>query len=127
MNTEVGFELAKLLTEKNVIFKEAKKIYNHPDYSNNNELLNGSIISNAEGDLYDCYLAAPTITDVVMWLYEEHGIWIEVRRVSNFDEIRFQSYIDEKPLVGDLGGYLSQDLPTEAYKAAIEYTLTKLI
>ena len=66
--------------------------------------------------------------DVVMWLYEEHEIWIEVRRTSfPLIGIRFQSYINEKPLTGDLGGFVSHNEPAEAYSEAIKYVLENLI
>lgn len=72
-------------------------------------------------------ISAPTIGQVVMWLYKKHGVWIEVRRTSHYKEIRFQSYINEKPLVGDLGGYVSHEEPSMAYEAAIEHALDNLI
>ena len=83
---------------------------------------------------------APTIADVLMWLYEKYDIWIQtpfshndikpfswvivkaVRNISKEDEYVncWLSGIDNDII----DGYNS---PTEAYKAAIEYILTKLI
>ncbi len=60
-----------------------------------------------------------TIAEIVMWLYEKHGIWIEVRK----------SYLsDFVPVIK--GPRVELDTcksPTEAYEAGIEYTLNNLI
>ena len=96
MNTHVNFELAKLLKEKN--FNKRSGLYN---YNNIGEL------TLLEG------LNAPTITEVVMWLYEKHGIWIEVY----YDNSKKEFYT-----VWD-GEEYKFNSPTEAYEAAIEYTL----
>lgn len=76
----------------------------------------------------NCDLPNPTITDVRMWFYEEHGIWIEVHRWTNQpvgDEIWkncFQAFVN-----GDAMDVSIFKTPTEAYEAAIEYTLNNLI
>lgn len=66
-------------------------------------------------------VSAPTIADVVVWLYKEHGIWIE----APFWDSKFRSKIihtiREEVLRGI--GFESYDSPTEAYEAAIEYVL----
>ena len=70
--------------------------------------------------------SAPTIAEVVMWVYEKHGIWINVERhepKSLFNwVIIYQDDVAVKESRGN--GYKS---PTEAYEAAIEYCLTNLI
>lgn len=78
----------------------------------------------------------PTIAEVVMWLYEKHGIWITVnpkreRNVSGENYMQFD--VDIWRLEGEKGcvlygiELLQFNSPTEAYEAAIEYCLTKLI
>ena len=69
----------------------------------------------------------PTIADVVMWLYEKHGIWIS----SDFSEVdesfTYKIHLinsDNLPRIFTDCGYNS---PTEAYEAAIIYTLNNLI
>ena len=82
----------------------------------------------------------PTIADVVMWLYEKHGIWIAVDWMSRTKPFNSGFYCNlrgtNKPLNQDnfipinntkSPGYEVFNSPTEAYEAAIEYTLTKLI
>ena len=78
-----------------------------------------------EGDL--TYLDI-TIAEVVMWLYEKHGIWIGVIcDVGNDLLFTFKIYsikIGEERCIVNGNMYES---PTEAYEAAIEYTLNNLI
>ena len=50
MNKEVNFEIAKLLKEKGFRLL--------PDFKS----------------------SYPTIAEVVMWLYEKHGVWISVQK-----------------------------------------------
>ena len=59
---------------------------------------------------------APTISEVVMWLYEKHGIWISPTHQHN-------------QFFWSFGSYQTQDFnsPTEAYEEAILYTLNNLI
>jgi hypothetical protein len=77
------------------------------------------------------------ISDVVMWLYEKHGIWISVhlenyRGYEGYD-FNFE-FVDnsEKTIAKQEDAYklLGETVfnsPTEAYEAAIEYTLKNLI
>lgn len=82
----------------------------------------------------------PTIAEVVMWLYEKYGIWINpAPRLSSWiftiQEIKTSS---NNSLV-DIDFYGTNDYlkskgvptimlsPTEAYEAAINYTLNNLI
>ena len=68
------------------------------------------------------------ISDVVMWLYEKYGVWITPLPITKnkwYWEILYD-YVDE-------GGWVCRNdsnehtSPTEAYLAAIEYVLKKLI
>lgn len=60
-----------------------------------------------------------TIAEVVMWLYENHGIWIGVN--LNF---RYQIETKKHGVLHTKNEFKS---PTAAYEAAIEYTLNNLI
>ena len=68
---------------------------------------------------------SPTIADVVMWLYDKHGIWIEVivEQPNHFGYDVFKV----KNNISQVEEFISFNSPTEAYEAAIEYTLTNLI
>lgn len=119
MNTIVSFEVAELLKEKG--FNESTiKCYDRCEmlssYVNNvfkpkNYNTSGYIVS------------APTIAEVVMWLYEKHGIWIEVIETDLFDKFFFQIKRKDNTRLKN-GDYNS---PTEAYESAIKYVLTNLI
>ena len=140
MNTPVSFEMAKLLKEKG--FDEQ----NLTIYQDGEVLLLRSTISNSQFMTSRNY-TAPTIAEVVMWLYQKYGIWTEVKRiVLGSDEWGFGYIISYLPKefetakrrsihlveiesfregVGSYTGAWYKQ--TEAYEAAIEYTLTKLI
>jgi len=115
MNKEVNFNLAKLLKEKG-----------YANYSSSLYLESGKFrenIGNYNGvdDIHYISYSAPTIADVIMWLYETHNIWIEVSREYDKDKYLYQYFIDKN----------SQEFgfktPIKAYEAAIEYTLNNLI
>lgn len=113
MNTPVSFELAKLLKEKG--FDEVCQQW----YSVEGGLYYQDEFDNNRGFIPVCECEAPTIAEVVMWLYEKHGIWIEVRK-SYTDG--FVAIIKSPRIELD-----KCSSPTEAYEAAIEYTLKNLI
>lgn len=78
-----------------------------------------------------------TIVDIIMWLYEKHGIWISVheencRGYVGFDfNIVFvgdhEATVTQQEIQYKLLGETVFNSPTEAYEAAIEYTLNNLI
>ena len=150
MNTPVNFEIAKLLNEKG--FEQNK--FNTPWY---NELgsFNGRTDINKDGktfsevypnesSFYGCAIkeehkkefsiqsySAPTIAEVVMWLYEKHGIWIIVNPIPYSDnlthwrwEYKSSDYFTRAATWKDKNDHMS---PTKAYSAAILYTLNNLV
>lgn len=158
MNKEINFEIAKLLKEKG--FKqstEANWWILAKDHSDN--YMNGlpvdeskifftkdscelesriQIDENTEHNVFH-YLVAPTIAEVVMWLYEKHTIWIGVELTDNTREFYFQPTIwTSKDRDFHDEGMIDQaksickwkewqyNSPAEAYEAAITYTLEHL-
>jgi len=125
MITPVSLEIAKLLKEKG--FDKVMK-YHYPNLSIEKQEIclatNWNKFTDMSGNSQ--YYSAPTISEVIMWLYEKQGIWIEVQcpdmptELWSFNIHRFQKYGG----YGDGGDFNS---PTEAYQAAIEYTLNNLI
>lgn len=133
MTTSVNFEIAKLLKEKSFnkkcssayIKKENQDLFFTPAYT--------GITNGIE------YLA-PTIADVVMWLYEKHGIWVGVELIDNTLEFYFQPTIwtckdrdyNDENMIDQAKSvckwkewkYFS---PIKAYEIAFEYILTNLI
>ena len=162
MINTVSFELAKLLKEKRFDIP-TKKYYEYALKSKKDKqdgysgsfgwkkgelnLQSDYFQNNSKSDFtsemwYMC--SAPTISEVVMWLYEKHGIWIHVHQETKINGLeligtgKFQGFIGRinhtsifgKKIKGDIpdGPYRKPvDSPTEAYEAAIEYCLTELI
>ena len=131
MNTPVNFEIAKLLKEKG--FNEMCRQFWGYDSTEEENILIGenspTFINNRRND----DIAAPTIAEVVMWLYEKHGLWISVGIDTIFNKGKFCILLyknrglslEHFPIENDK--FSPYNSPKEAYEAAIEYTLTKLI
>jgi hypothetical protein len=114
MNTPISFEMAKLLKEKG---------FDRPcyHYYYNNKLDSSS---KDNWNALNGY-SAPTITEVVMWLYDKYGIWVSVNTEPESGVFYFS--VDKNK--GDFFYDKGEDYPspTEAYEAAILYTLKNLI
>ena len=119
MNKEVSFELAKLLKEKG--FDEPCKLCVEDGdkrplpFNCGNTIHRNSLCP---------YYSAPSIAEVVMWLYEKHGIWVSVQPHGN----EFRYFIHNVHFTNSLRyDDLGLSTPTEAYEAAIEYALKNLL
>lgn len=120
MNTPVSFELAKLLKDK-------RFDGNYFHYWN---MVNHSgewKIDTRIWEYTDDYIEAPTIADVVMWLYEKHEIWISVEPPFPRRIVLWEYYIQKANHRTSLGQNSGYNTPTEAYEAAIKYTLENII
>jgi hypothetical protein len=75
--------------------------------------------------------SAPTIGEVLEWLYEKHRIWIRVTPIPYSDNLTHWrwEHISTNYSTRSLKWKKEQDYmsPTKAYEAAIEYCLTNLI
>jgi len=121
MNTPVKFELAKLLKEKG--FDEECRLCVEDGDERPLPFNCGNTIH--RNSLHP-YYSAPTIAEVVMWLYENHEIWIVILpELLNGTEIRYYPSVFEQGVGEDVESYFNS--PTEAYESAIEYTLNNLI
>jgi tRNA nucleotidyltransferase (CCA-adding enzyme) len=121
MTTPITFELAKLLKEKG--FEQRTN-----SYTEDGKLVTVSLTIrrfNPE----KIYYPAPTITEVVMWLYEKHNIWISSEPFIKNDNNVVNIYkIFKEGIIDTISrGSMGYDSPTEAYLAAIDYTLNNLI
>lgn len=115
MNKLIKYPLAKLLEEKG--FNE----YTDRIYLSKNNIKLQRGLANYPKVLYPDAIPAPTIAQVVMWIYEKYGIWINVLDHSILGKgVYFESVVGAMTFSG-------QNSPTEAYEAAIEYILNKLI
>jgi hypothetical protein len=129
MNTPVNSKLAKLLKEKKfnepcLSYWKDLNLEGHRFKDWNNETIGDSPMHKRNAGYY----SAPTIAQVVMWLYKKYGIWIEVN-LPLYDDFKF-TIIECNTIAGKLLNKISDesyDSPTEAYETAIEYTLNNLI
>ena len=126
MNKEVNFEIAKLLKDKEFMDKNmyGEVRLSQPKFYDNHGVIHSikDAFEKTELNLRECY-NAPTIAEVIMWLYEKHGIWIYIKQgykwewyietVANHPELKYNDGLE--------------DSPTEAYSSAILYTLNNLI
>ena len=134
MNTPVSFEIAKLLKEKgydilNLYFytKPNTKMFGIDEHGRYYPMKNKAkslwTTGNAAALKIENVYQAPTIAEVVMWLYEKHGIWISVNPTQDLKA--FWHEIRGVNGVWYMGNNYSN--PTEGYEAAIKYTLKNLL
>ena len=134
MNTPVSFPIARLLKEKGFdlptligYISEGIPYQDEPFEVN----------YNAE-PYSDSVYSAPTISEVVMWIYKKYGIWIKVECDVYGKEWYSKLSVASKELWEDLDKRHAitvahhnfrniTNSPEEAYEAAIEYTLKNLI
>jgi len=74
---------------------------------------------------------APTIAEVVMWLYEKYGIWVRITPIPYSDNLTHWrwEHMSTNYATRNAGWKKQEDYmsPTEAYQAAILYALKHLI
>jgi hypothetical protein len=120
MNTPVSFEIAKLLKEKG-FDKPVNNYTSERDgdyFSNEKQTISYRNYNEISGSY-----SRPTISEVVMWIYETHNIWISIDRYIDPEQspdYRYGSciYYDDDHYYGR-----GNENPTEAYEAAIFYVL----
>lgn len=133
MNTHVSSEIAKLLKEKG--FDEPCKLCVEDGDERPLPFNCGNTIH--RNSLHP-YYSAPTISDVVMWLYEEHGIWIKVdcdcyghlwyANLSVASEKNWDNMDKRHEIISSFRKFPNEHKsPTEAYSAAIQYALKNYI
>ena len=131
MNNPVNFETAKLLKEKGFdiptfYYYENEKLV-EPYLENGSSTDVGFRVDLS--DLQEHFnkwskrISAPTIAEVVMWLYEKHWIWINVRQGRSSENFGYR--IQGKESFYEVNYF--RLTPTEAYEAAIIYTLNNLL
>lgn len=123
LNNFVDFTTAKLLKEKG--FDKICQNLWHFNSSNCIKMPN----KNSENFGF----SAPTIAEVVMWLYEKHGIWITVYTMDKWlpngnDREQLFDYSLKQMKLGliDIPKKPEEfSSPAEAYEVAIEYCLNQ--
>ena len=132
MNTPVSFPIAKLLEEKGFdkVTNKSYRISINPERPLPTEPIADEITYFP--NVKESY-SAPTIAEVVMWLYEKHGIWIQpfpydtITAAKEWTATILSLEWGEDKEVHYEHKIGSLNSPTEAYEAAIEYTLKNLI
>jgi hypothetical protein len=143
MTTPIKFELAKLLKEKGynepcknhyeialTSKKDREDGYTGPFGWKKGEcnLQSGYNTNESLSEYYNdktwSAYSAPNIIEVVMWLYEKHGVWIWVSMELGYN-ITFCWQLTGERISSNYKSNFKT--PTEAYEAAIEYTLKNLI
>ena len=143
MNTPVSFEIAKLLKEKG-FDEDCYRTYNNY----NGQISPFPLLENMGGEpilnpldykwrnslIHESVVSAPTIAEVVMWLYEKCGIWISVYTMETWPNGNERKQLFDYSLKQMRFGLIDIskkpeefNSPTEAYSQAIEYTLKNLI
>jgi hypothetical protein len=120
MTTPVSFPLAKLLKEKG-FDKKCKEYFTDGTLSISDEPKEVFIEAVKTNKIISC--KAPTISDVVMWIYEKHKIWISVDPENDINNTWFHT-ISHGKSTNVFGNYSSL---TEAYEAGIEDVLINMI
>lgn len=115
MNTPVSFEIAKLLKEKG-FSKKTLQAYVYRGVEHQDSSYKGRLTK----DKLLCDISAPTIAEVVMWLYEKN-IWISVD--PEIDTNTWFHTISHGKSTTAFGNYSS---PIEAYEKGIEHVLNSI-
>lgn len=130
MNTPVNRIIARILKKSGFTDKVLSHylgtdlLCDKPSYNFNNpeeqELWNEELLS------------APTIAEVVMWIYKKYGIWIRVGIYTGLGNLNNFQFDIEQCSIKNINSMSELNLksfksPEEAYETAIEYTLNKLI
>lgn len=144
MNTAVSFELAKLLKDKgfgegalNFYTNPRCKMFGKDERGRHYPIKNKAkrLWVSGEHFVLDSkhVYCAPTIAEVVMWLYEKHSLWIlPLPTVCGYFAWKIIDMQDnpnrpiERPPYNDVDG-VDYRTPTEAYEAAISHALTNIV
>jgi len=137
MNKVVSFELAKLLKEKGydeyskyaigIIHNDIVSVPPEFGLKENEDVIYGVLCNSRMDEFNSDYISAPTIADVVMWLYGKYGVWIVVNITISSDWY-FELYdLNSKRNAEIKVNVNLYSSPSEAYESAIKHYLTKNI
>jgi hypothetical protein len=124
MNTPVSFEIAKLLKgkgfkSKNQYYNSSGEIVQTPDIPENDYRYTNNIIQRFRWE-------APSICEVLMWLYEKHGIWIKIE-MKYWSSYCWFSYQIQNKKRGNLHESSEFNSPDHSYESAILYSLKNFL
>ncbi len=148
MNTTITFEIAKLLKEKDYDIPSCRLYYKFEDdkptddfrlRSNINIGTGYSINSGIIDKNNNLRYYAPNISEVLMWLYEEHDVWISLipdpssghrlpMRTFSVNLFKYRNGLNiQTETLREDKNILYFNSPTEAYLKAITYVLNNLL
>lgn len=127
MKEPVDFKIVKLLTEKG--FEERAKSYNEEGKLVHVSLTFRRIKKER------IYYPAPSISELISWFFEKHGIWIQTAPAFEYNEgskdyLNFQGFqyfitiIQNNKHGNNIADRELKLSPTESYNSAFEYILT---
>lgn len=126
MNEEVSFEIAKLLKEAG-FDKPSCNLYHFKTNELMYKPINGIVMIKIDNHNLTNHISAPTIAEVIMWIYEKYKVWVVINITISSDWY-FELYdLNSKrnaEIKVDANLYNS---PSEAYEAAIKHYLTNNI
>lgn len=121
LSKEVSYPLAKLLKgkefdffTKNHYFKDKLVVSDMVYKTNWNKFI--------DIDLDNDYYSAPTIAEVIDWIYEKHNIWISIASLSDCYIVKI--YKKNNNIFCSIPPSINI---FELYEKAIEYTLKKIL
>ena len=123
MTTPVRPQLARLLKEKGCEIATTDLYIDNQLIYANGRICNWNL--EPEYEELENPISAPTIAQVVMWFYKKHKLFITLYPYDEFREDLFSFLIIKRS--GNYRDKFPYNTPTQAYEAAIEYCLTKLI
>jgi hypothetical protein len=129
MNKILSFEICKLLKEKSFNLKVVN-FYNYEKLSliSDKDRQIGKLINYNPinwNSVNQHYTSAPTIAEVLMWLYEKYGIWVSVLYQRHSENKHWKYNI--RQLNGIETVLWEHKTIEEAYEAAIEFVLKEVI
>ena len=148
MNTTVNFELAKLLKERgydqdgfNIAwYNELGRMNGRTDinkdgrtfsevYPNEESFYGSAIKPEHKKEFKIESFTAPTIADVIMWIYEKHNIWVVVNvgKPHNCGIMMYANVIKFGLHHKCKYKTILYNTPLEAYSDAIQYVLKDLL
>lgn len=133
MNIPVNFEISKLLKEKGFDVPTTKCYAEERfiDKNTGGDLFTGVFRLCTKSRFHKRYYYAPTIAEIIIWLYEKHGIWIQPTICSDktfkVGCIELNNYPLVEHIVRNKNEQLYFNSSTEAYESAIEHTLKNLL
>lgn len=122
------YKNSMLFKDKELVSSVSYNTKNEDGYTENHKQVSCINWNNKSDAIYNVY-SAPTIVEVVMWLYEKHEIWVDVS-LSQFSKPNNLSWMYSIVFTKDCTYSHSpkaHNSPREAYQEAINYTLKNLI